>query len=87
MIADATGTGKTKTIQVLSEQLPSFGIPVLMIEIKSDFSGITKEGEEKPFITERHTKINIPYNVSGFPAEILTLSETTHAVTKSAIRS
>ena len=75
LIAGATGTGKTKTIQVLSEQLSSFGIPVLMMDIKGDFSGIAKEGEEKPFITERHAKINIPYNVSSFPVELLTLSE------------
>jgi DNA helicase HerA-like ATPase len=75
LIAGATGTGKTKTIQVLSEQLSSFGIPVLMMDIKGDFSGIAKEGEEKPFITERHTKINIPYKVAKFPVELLTLSE------------
>ncbi len=75
LIAGATGTGKTKTIQVLSEQLSSFGIPVLMMDIKGDFSGIAKEGEEKPFITERHTKIDIPYKISGFPVELMSLSE------------
>ena len=75
LIAGATGTGKTKTIQVLSEQLSSFGIPVLMMDIKGDFSGIAKEGEEKPFITERHSKINIPYNTASFPVELLSLSE------------
>jgi DNA helicase HerA-like ATPase len=75
LIAGATGTGKTKTIQVLSEQLSSFGIPVLMMDIKGDFSGIAKEGEEKSFITERHTKINIPYKTSHFPVELMTLSE------------
>ena len=75
LIAGATGTGKTKTIQVLSEQLSSFGIPVLMMDIKGDFSGIAKEGEEKPFITERHDKINIPYSTARFPVELLTLSE------------
>lgn len=74
LIAGATGTGKTKTIQVLSEQLSSFGIPVLMMDIKGDFSGIAMPGEEKPFITERHTKINIPYTTEGFPVELLTLS-------------
>lgn len=74
LIAGATGTGKTKTIQVLSEQLSSFGIPVLMMDIKGDFSGIAEEGEEKPFITERHAKINIPYNVKKFPVELMTLS-------------
>ena len=75
LIAGATGTGKTKTIQVLSEQLSSFGIPVLMMDIKGDFSGIAKEGEEKTFITERHSKINIPYKTSSFPVELMTLSE------------
>ena len=75
LIAGATGTGKTKTIQVLSEQLSSFGIPVLMMDIKGDFSGIAKKGEEKPFITERHAKINIPYATAGFPVELLSLSE------------
>src|SRR6478672_1685320 len=75
LIAGATGTGKTKTIQVLSEQLSSFGIPVLMMDIKGDFSGIAKPGTELPFITERHTKINIPYKGLGFPVELLSLSE------------
>ncbi len=74
LIAGATGTGKTKTIQVLSEQLSSIGIPVLMMDVKGDFSGIAKEGEEKPFITERQSKINIPYKTASFPVELLTLS-------------
>ena len=75
LIAGATGTGKTKTIQVLSEQLSSFGVPILMMDIKGDFSGIAKEGEEKSFITERHAKIGIPYKTTKFPVELLTLSE------------
>ena len=75
LIAGATGTGKTKTIQVFSEQLSTFGIPVLMMDIKGDFSGIAMEGEEKPFIMERHAKINIPYSTARFPVELLTLSE------------
>nr|WP_016988605.1 helicase HerA-like domain-containing protein [Flavobacterium sp. ACAM 123] len=60
MIAGAARTGKTKTIQVLSDQLLSFGIPAVMMDIEGDFSGIAKEGEEKTFIAKRHTKINIP---------------------------
>lgn len=75
LIAGATGTGKTKTIQVFSEQLSRAGIPVLMMDIKGDFSGIAKQGEEKSFITERHEKINIPYKTAQFPVELLTLSE------------
>lgn len=75
LIAGATGTGKTKTIQVFSEQLSNAGIPVLMMDIKGDFSGIAKEGNEEDFITERHAKINIPYKVSAFPVELMSLSK------------
>ncbi|SHH46554.1 helicase HerA-like domain-containing protein [Flavobacterium johnsoniae] len=75
LIAGATGTGKTKTIQVFSEQLSNAGIPVLMMDIKGDFSGIAKEGKEEGFITERHAKINLPYSVSAFPVELMSLSK------------
>lgn len=74
LIAGATGTGKTKTIQVLSEQLSQNGIPVLMMDIKGDFSGIAAAGEEKDFIKERHHKINIPFEPKLFPVELMTLS-------------
>lgn len=75
LIAGATGTGKTKTIQVLSEQLSQKGIPVLMMDIKGDFSGIAMPGEEKFFISERHQKISIPYETKAFPVELMTISE------------
>ncbi len=75
LIAGATGTGKTKSIQVLSEQLSALGVPVLMMDIKGDFSGIAKPGEEKPFITERHQKIGLPYSTVGYPVELLSLSQ------------
>ncbi len=75
LIAGATGTGKTKTIQVLSEQLAQNGVPVLMMDIKGDFSGIAMIGEEKSFITERHIKINIPFEPKGFSTELMTLSQ------------
>lgn len=75
LIAGATGTGKTKTIQVLSEQLSLAGIPVLMMDIKGDFSGIAREGVEQDFITERHQAIQIPYSTKAFPVELLSLSD------------
>jgi DNA helicase HerA-like ATPase len=75
LIAGATGTGKTKTLQVISEQLSEKGVPVLVMDIKGDLSGIAKPGEEKPFITERHAKINLPYSVKGFPVELMSLSQ------------
>lgn len=75
LIAGATGTGKTKTLQVISEQLSERGIPVLLMDVKGDLSGIAMPGEEKPFITERHAKIGIPFSVKGFPVELLSLSQ------------
>lgn len=74
LIAGATGTGKTKTIQVFSEQLSLNGIPVLMMDIKGDFSGIAKPGVETDFIKDRHQSLNIPYQTKEFPVEFLTLS-------------
>jgi uncharacterized protein len=75
LIAGATGTGKTKTLQVISEQLSEKGIPVLLMDVKGDLSGIAMPGEEKPFITERHAKIGLPYSVKGYPVELMSLSQ------------
>jgi uncharacterized protein len=75
LIAGATGTGKTKTLQVLSEQLSEKGIPVLLMDVKGDLSGIAMPGEEKSFITERHAKIKLPFSVKGYPVELMSLSK------------
>jgi DNA helicase HerA-like ATPase len=75
LIAGATGTGKTKTLQVIAEQLSQKGVPVLLMDVKGDLSGIAMPGEEKPFITERHAKIGIPYSVKGCPVELMSLSK------------
>jgi uncharacterized protein len=75
LIAGATGTGKTKTLQVLSEQLSDKGVPVLLMDVKGDLSGIAKPGEVKPFITERHVKLGLPFNPKGYPVELMTLSK------------
>jgi DNA helicase HerA-like ATPase len=74
LIAGATGTGKTKTLQVISEQLSEKGVPVLLMDVKGDLSGIAMPGEEKPFITERHAKIGLPFSPKGFPVELMSLS-------------
>lgn len=75
LIAGATGTGKTKSLQVISEQLSQLGVPVLLMDVKGDLSGIAMPGEEKPFITERHARIGLPYSVRGCPVELLTISK------------
>jgi uncharacterized protein len=75
LIAGATGTGKTKTLQVLSEQLSEKGIPVLLMDVKGDLSGIAMPGEAKPFIVERHAKLKLPFSPKGYPVELMSLSQ------------
>jgi uncharacterized protein len=75
LIAGATGTGKTKSLQVLAENLSEKGVPVLLMDMKGDLSGIAQPSLGHPKIKERHDKIGIPYNPSKFPVEILTLSD------------
>ena len=75
LIAGATGTGKTKTLQVLAENLSDKGIPVLLMDLKGDLSGIAKPSPGHPKIDERHQAIGLPFDAKGFPVEILTLSE------------
>jgi uncharacterized protein len=74
LIAGATGSGKTKTLQVLAEQLASKGTPVLLMDIKGDLSGIAVAGSPNPKIAERHQKIGISHTQSGNTVEFLTLS-------------
>ncbi|WP_421804358.1 helicase HerA-like domain-containing protein [Flagellimonas sp.] len=75
LIAGATGTGKTKTLQVLAENLSDKGIPVLLMDLKGDLSGIAQPSPGHPKIDERHAKIGLPFEAKGFPVEILSLSE------------
>ena len=75
LIAGATGTGKTKTLQVLAENLSNKGVPVLLMDLKGDLSGIAQPSPGHKKIDERHEKIGIPFEANGFPVEILTLSE------------
>ena len=75
LIAGATGTGKTKTLQNIAEGLSVNGIPVLMMDIKGDLSGIAKAGIANPKIEERCLKIGITYKPSTFPVELMTISE------------
>jgi len=75
LIAGATGTGKTKTLQVIAEALSEKSVPVLLMDVKGDLSGLAQSGKTHPKIEERQAKIGIPYNPHGFPVELLSLSE------------
>lgn len=75
LIAGATGTGKTKTLQVLAENLSDKGIPVLLMDMKGDLSGLAQPSPGHPKIDERHEKIGIPFSPQSFPVELLSISE------------
>lgn len=75
LIAGATGTGKTKTLQLIAEQLSMAGISVMMMDIKGDLSGMAAAGEPAPFILERYQKLGLEYIPEPFPVELFTLSD------------
>lgn len=75
LIAGATGSGKTKTIQVLCEQLALAGVPSLVMDIKGDISGLAMPGQVTDALKARGESLNITYTPRGFPVEFLTLSE------------
>ena len=74
LIAGATGTGKTKTLQVLAEGLSDASVPVLLMDIKGDLSGIAAEGSLNDKIKERYQKLNLEYKPAAYPVDMLTLS-------------
>jgi len=74
LIAGATGSGKTKTLQILAEQLSAHGVPSLLMDIKGDLSGIAAPGASNPKIEERHQHIGIPFVSAGSPVDFLSLS-------------
>src|SRR6476646_10634880 len=74
LIAGATGTGKTKTLQLISELLSDNSVPVLLMDIKGDLSGIAMPGEINEKIRERCKLLNIEFAPEGYPVELMTLS-------------
>jgi DNA helicase HerA-like ATPase len=74
LIAGATGTGKTKTLQVLAEILSEASVPVMLMDIKGDLSGIAAAGSANDKINERCAKIGIKYQQAAYPAELMSLS-------------
>ncbi len=74
LIAGATGTGKTKTLQMISEYLSDNSVPVLLMDIKGDLSGIAAAGTANEKLMDRSKKIGIDFSPTAFPVELLTLS-------------
>lgn len=75
LIAGATGTGKTKTLQTIAEGLSDASVPVLLMDIKGDLSGIAAKGGVNEKITERYQEIGLEYNPQSYPVELLSLSK------------
>ncbi len=73
LVAGATGTGKTKTLQLLAEQLSSAGVPVFAADIKGDLSGLSVPGAENPKVVERAQSVGQTWQATGFPVEFFAL--------------
>lgn len=74
LVTGATGSGKTRTLQLLAEQLSAAGVPVFMPDMKGDISGMAKEGLVNDKINERANALGITYTPSGYPVELYSLS-------------
>ena len=73
LVAGATGTGKTKTLQLMAEQLAGQGVPVFLADIKGDLSGMAVAGEPNDRITARAASIGEQWDPTAYPTEFLSL--------------
>ncbi|MFD6058812.1 helicase HerA-like domain-containing protein [Rhodococcus wratislaviensis] len=74
LVAGATGTGKTKTLQGIAEQLSAAGVPVVMADVKGDLSGLSQPGEAGDKITARAAETgDDEWRPAGSPVEFLSL--------------
>ncbi|HNV28754.1 MAG TPA: DUF853 family protein [Cyclobacteriaceae bacterium] len=74
LVTGATGSGKTRTLQLLAEQLSAAGVSVFMPDMKGDISGMAKEGAINDKIKERASALGINYTPSSYPVELYSLS-------------
>ena len=75
LVAGATGTGKTKSFQMIAEGLSDASVPVLLMDIKGDLSGIGAAGSVNDKITGRYQALKMEYEPCPFPVDLLTLSQ------------
>jgi DNA helicase HerA-like ATPase len=88
LIAGATGTGKTKTLQLLAGQLSAAGVPIFISDIKGDVSGIAAPGDAaNPKVQERAASLGWAFEPSGHPAELLSLSGKLGAQVRATVHS
>src|SRR3712207_45119 len=73
LVAGATGTGKTRTLQLMAEQLSAAGVPVLVADVKGDVSGLAAPGEAGGPAEKRMRDLGLPFAPASFPVEFLAL--------------
>ena len=75
LVAGATGTGKTRTLQVLAEGLSNHGVPVLLADVKGDLSGMLAPGDPSPEgpAAKRAGKLGVPFEPASFPVELFSI--------------
>jgi DNA helicase HerA-like ATPase len=73
LVAGATGTGKTRTLQLLAEALSAAGVPVFAADVKGDLSGLSTPGEAGKAAEKRMTELGLSFAPAGFPVEYLAL--------------
>ena len=73
LVAGATGTGKTKTLQLMAEQLIEQGVPVFLADIKGDLSGMATAGESNEKLLERSADVGLEWAPTAYPAEFFSL--------------
>ncbi|WP_367223766.1 helicase HerA-like domain-containing protein [Streptomyces sp. 16-176A] len=80
LVAGATGTGKTKTLQLIAEQLSAQGVPVFLADVKGDLSGISEPGAVNDRIRSRAAEVRQHWTPNGSPAEFYALGGQGHGV-------
>ena len=73
LIAGATGTGKTKTLQLFTEQLSAAGVPVVVADVKGDLSGLAAPGEDSERTRARAEQTGVEWTAAGNPVEFVSL--------------
>jgi DNA helicase HerA-like ATPase len=73
LVAGATGTGKTKTLQGIAEQLSAAGVPVFVADVKGDLSGLAAPGATEGPAVKRAADLGVPFTPAAFPVEFLSL--------------
>lgn len=73
LVAGATGTGKTRTLQLMAERLSEAGVPVFVTDIKGDLTGLAQAGTSSEKLLARCASIGQNWEGKAFPTELLTL--------------